>query len=201
MERHPSSGSDSAPLLRAMEREGLAWVEFADGECVAVPMARLREFLWRELEGAGRVPPPEPKPLPPGATVIPLAEERLVLSKRAVETGRVRIVKRVLAHEETAESAAWQETAQVERVAVERPLQAPVPVRYEGDTLIVPLFEERLVTEKRLFLKEELRITKHKAESRQPFQAVLRREEATVERLPPKEGAAPSAPGGIPEAE
>lgn len=190
----------AAPLLRALERDGVAWVEFEDGACVAVSMARLREFLWRELEGAGRVPPPEAKP-PPGATVIPLVEERLVLHKRPVETGRVRIVKRVAAHEETAESAAWQETVQVERVAVERPLQEPLPVRYEGETLVVPLLEERLVTEKRLFLKEELRVTRHRAESRQPFRAVLRREEATVERLPPEEGAAPSAPGGIPEPE
>ena len=34
----------------------------------------------------------------------------------------------------------------------------PPPIRYKGDTLVVPLLEEVLVVEKRLVVREELHI-------------------------------------------
>jgi hypothetical protein len=45
--------------------------------------------------------------------------------------------------------------------------------------------EEVLVTEKRLVLKEELRLTLERTEERKPQTVILRGEEATVERLDP----------------
>ena len=61
-------------------------------------------------------------------------------------------------------------------------------VRSEGDTTIIPLYEEVLVVEKRLVLVEEIRITKRQTEKRELERVTLRREQATVERLEPEEG-------------
>jgi uncharacterized protein (TIGR02271 family) len=72
-------------------------------------------------------------------------------------------------------------------VPVNRPVDRPVPARYEGDTLIVPVFEETLVVEKRLVLKEELRITKRRAERHRPRRTTLRHEEVSVERIPSRQ--------------
>jgi hypothetical protein len=49
--------------------------------------------------------------------------------------------------------------------------------------MIVPVLEEVLIVEKRLMLKEELRITKRQSETHQSQRVILRREEAVVEHL------------------
>ncbi|MDQ3748993.1 MAG: YsnF/AvaK domain-containing protein, partial [Acidobacteriota bacterium] len=79
----------------------------------------------------------------------------------------------------------FEEKIEVERVAVNQFVDAPPPVRYEGDVMIMPLLEEVLVVEKRLVLREEVRISKHRETVNKPQQIVLRREEATVERIEP----------------
>lgn len=68
---------------------------------------------------------------------------------------------------------------------VGRQVEATPAVREEGDVTIYPVMEERLVVEKRLFLKEELRVTR--TVRLEPFEqeVVLRSMTADVERLPP----------------
>ena len=56
-------------------------------------------------------------------------------------------------------------------------------VRHDGDTMIVPVYEEVLVVRKRLMLKEELHITRRKREVSRPQTVSVRREEVEVERL------------------
>jgi uncharacterized protein (TIGR02271 family) len=77
------------------------------------------------------------------------------------------------------------EEVTVERVTLNRLVDTPVSMRQEGDTLIIPLLEEVIVMEKRLMVKEELRITKHRIEEQASQQVTLRREEVVVERLDP----------------
>ncbi len=73
------------------------------------------------------------------------------------------------------------EEVSVERVPIHRFMDEAIPVRYEGDILIVSLLEEVPVVQKRLMLKEELRITTRQVEAHKPVRVTLRREEATVE--------------------
>lgn len=127
---------------------------------------------WRETPGRAET------------LTIPVTEERLVRQKRRVETGRVRVTKRVSTRVEEVDDPLVQETVHVERVAVNRPVDEPVPVHHEGDTLIIPVFEEILVVRKQLMLKEELHVTRHRTESHRPQQVTLRREDVSVERLP-----------------
>ncbi|SMF97763.1 conserved domain-containing protein [Methylomagnum ishizawai] len=122
---------------------------------------------------------------PPTPLVIPVVEERASVTKRRVETGRVRIVKKVSTRRETLEADGWDETLDIERVPIGQPVDGPVAARQEGDTLVIPVLEERLVIEKRLFLKEELRVTKRRTPRPRTQETLLRREEISVERLPP----------------
>ena len=81
------------------------------------------------------------------------------------------------------------ETVEVDRVAVGRYVDGPEAPRQEGDTLVVPVFEEVLVVEKRLVLKEEIRITRRRvSETAAPQRVTLRSEEIVVERDAAKKG-------------
>lgn len=118
--------------------------------------------------------------------VIPIVAETLSVSKKVVDTGTVRVTKTVSERSETVDVPLAREEVTVERVPVDRLLEAgeKTPVqRHEGNTLVVPLMEEVLVVETRLFLKEELRITKNRREVHEPQTVTLRREEARIERV------------------
>jgi len=119
--------------------------------------------------------------------VIPIVEEILEVRQRRVETGRVRITKIVHEREEEVNVPRVREEVTIERVTLNRMVDAPVSTRQEGDILIIPLLEEVVVTEKRLMVKEELRITKRRIEEPASQQVMLRREEVVVERLDPSE--------------
>ncbi len=132
--------------------------------------------------------------------VVTAIEERLDIGRRLVETGGgVRVRK--LVHEETVvvDEAVTTETAEVERVAVGRPVDAPPAVRHEGETTIVPVLEERAVMRTQLVLVEEIRITRRRETRAVPREVTLRREEVVVERRDPASGewhAVEAAPAG-----
>jgi uncharacterized protein (TIGR02271 family) len=127
--------------------------------------------------------------IPERDELIPLVEEQLEVGTREVERGRLVVRKRVEAREELAEAALHRDELSVERVPLGVPVDAPPPVRGEGDVLIVPVLEEQLVVQTRLILKEELRITRHRrAETfREPVR--LRAERAEVIREPGRDPA------------
>lgn len=64
----------------------------------------------------------------------------------------------------------FEQNYHIERVAVGRILDSPATQRQEGDTLILPVVEEVIVCEKKMVLKEEVRITM----KRQPLKEVRR---------------------------
>jgi uncharacterized protein (TIGR02271 family) len=117
--------------------------------------------------------------------IVPVVVEEVDVQKRKVDAGRVRVKKVVREHEQLVDVPLLREDVDVERVTVDRFADGPVEVRQEGDTLIVPLVEEVLVVEKRLLVREELRITRRRVEEHRPQKVTVRREEATVGRLGP----------------
>ena len=119
--------------------------------------------------------------------VVPVVAEELSVGKRIVERGRVRITKTISEREEVVDEPLQSEEATIERITVSRVVDAPPPVRYEGDVMIVPLVEEILVVERRLVVREELHISKRLVEVHAPQSVVLRREEATIERIEPRD--------------
>jgi len=115
--------------------------------------------------------------------VVPIVVEELEVQKRRIETGRVRLTKMVREHEEVVDEPLLREQVTVERETINRVVDTPQSVRYEGDTMIVPVLEEMLVVEKRLVLREEIRITKQQVERREPQRVTVRSEEVIVERV------------------
>ena len=115
--------------------------------------------------------------------VVPVMVEELDVQKHRMETGRVRISKVVREHEERVDEPLLREEVIIERVSINRFVEEAIPLRSEGDTIIVSLLEEVPVVEKRLMLKEELRITVRRVEARKPTSVTLRSEEATVEHI------------------
>jgi uncharacterized protein (TIGR02271 family) len=117
--------------------------------------------------------------------VVPVIEETLRVTKQEVVTGGVRLTKRVTEREEVVDEALLRQDVHVERVAINRMVAEAPQARQEGDTFIVPLLEEVLVVEKRLFLKEEVRITRTQTEVHQPQTVTIRMEEAVLEEITP----------------
>lgn len=118
--------------------------------------------------------------------VMPVLQESLEVGTRLVETGRVRLHKVVNEREMSVDPPLMREEAVIERVPINRIVEAPISTRFEGETVIMPVLEEVLVVEKRLLLREEVRITKQRVETHTPQRVRLRREEAVVERVGPE---------------
>jgi uncharacterized protein (TIGR02271 family) len=163
-------------------------VQLDDGRQVLVPL----EALHRQEDGsyALHLDPAElearqgtGRQVSGRPLVIPVMVEALEIDKRRVETWRVRISKVVHEREEVIDEPLLSEEVSIERLPIHRFVDEAIPIRYEGDTMIISLLEEVPVVEKRLILKEELRITKRQVEAHQPVRVTLRREEVTVEHL------------------
>lgn len=118
-----------------------------------------------------------------GTVVLPVIEEQAVIRREIVETGRVHLTKKVEEHEETLNFTLLHDEVQVERVPVNAFVAdgAPLPgVRYEGDTMIVPVVREVVV--KRMLVVEELHVTKHQVPTQESHTVVLRQESVQVHR-------------------
>jgi uncharacterized protein (TIGR02271 family) len=114
--------------------------------------------------------------------VISLAEEQVTIGKRRVVKGRVRVNKRVKETQELVDLPLLKEQVEVRHVPVGRWIEAPVSMRQEGDTIILPIMEEVLVVEKRLCLVEEVHVIKHRRTIQHREEVPLRRETADMKR-------------------
>jgi stress response protein YsnF len=112
--------------------------------------------------------------------VVPVVHEEIAVGKRRVRTGTVRVRKIVRERVAVVDEPLVRERVVVERLRLDRVVDAPPPPRHEGDTLVVTVVEEVLV--KQLRAVEEIRITKQHSVARRPTRVPLRREEVTVER-------------------
>lgn len=168
----PESESPTEPSVR---------LEFPDSAPVIVPETLLehgRGKAYRlplrlaELAQAEHV-----------AAVLPLAAEELHISKREVVTGGVRVTKRVRRKTETVDEPLYKEEIHIEHRPVNRVIDAPVGIRQEGETTIVPLYEESVVVTKQLILREELLIHKRRVQVHKPLKVTRRREQVIVQDL------------------
>jgi hypothetical protein len=112
---------------------------------------------------------------------IPVAEERIRVGTRVRRTGSVRVRTRVEQRSVLVNPPLRRQQVHVVRHRIDRYVDQPPEVRREGDTLVVPIVEEVVVT--RLKLVEEVRITLRRSVERRPQRVELRRQRAIVERL------------------
>lgn len=128
---------------------------------------------------------PTNSPLPSDSAplVVPVIEEVVRVEKQVVDTGRVVIRKHVHTETQTIDVPLREEQVNVQRIAVNRYVDEAPAVRYEGDTMILPVLREEIVVTKRLLLVEELHVHKQVLEAHTPQTVELRREEVHYERV------------------
>jgi uncharacterized protein (TIGR02271 family) len=119
-----------------------------------------------------------------GRVVVPLLNEELVITKEKRNTGQVRVTTVTRQREELVDELLARDQVEVDRVAVGQPIESIPSVREEGDTIVVPVVEEVLIVERRLVLKEELRIRRVRSTERHQERVTLRKQEAMVSRIP-----------------
>jgi uncharacterized protein (TIGR02271 family) len=114
---------------------------------------------------------------------IPVIQEKLVVTKELIETGKVLISKQVLEEEALLEVSISHDEVLVERKIINQYVDsAPPAVRQEGDVTIVSVVKEVLVVEKRLMLVEEIHIKKEQLHENTTISETLRKEEITINR-------------------
>ena len=118
-----------------------------------------------------------------GDTLHLLAEDFSV-NKEKRETGRVRVSTHTHEREALVDEDLEREHIEIEKVPVGRRIDRVPDVRREGDTTIVPVVEEVLHVERRLMLKEEVRIRRVRTTERHRETVTLRHQEAVITRLP-----------------
>ena len=116
--------------------------------------------------------------------VLELVAERATISKRAVQTGLVRVSTHVEEHQELIREALRRDEVVVQRVAIDQIVETPPVVRQEGDTMIYPIVEEVLVVKKRLLLKEELHVIRTSRLETVEQDVTLRAMHADAQRTP-----------------
>jgi uncharacterized protein (TIGR02271 family) len=128
----------------------------------------------------------------PEDMAIPLFEEQASVVKRRVVTGRVQVSTATREHEQMIDELLAREHVEIERMPINKQVDAAPAVRQEGDTIIIPIVEEILVLERRLLVTEEVRVRRvHSTESHRE-RVILRRQEATITRDPVESSAAPA---------
>jgi len=114
---------------------------------------------------------------------LTLLAEELTVGKEAVETARVRVSKQTHTREVAVDEALLRESAEIETIPIGRQIFEMPSIRHEGETIVVPIVEEVLHTERRLILKEEVRITRRKTTEQFHDRVTLRYQEAVVTRV------------------
>jgi len=116
------------------------------------------------------------------AGTLQLLAEELSVAKETRETGRVRISTHTHQRDALIDEDLARERVDIETIPIGRRIDAVPEVRQEGDTTIIPVVEERLIVERRLVLKEEIRVTRVRTTQRHQEKIPLRYQEAVITR-------------------
>ena len=117
------------------------------------------------------------------AAVVPLMEERVEVATAVTPVGAVRVRIETDEGVERVAVADVREEYQRSVRAIGEPAAARRDPYLDGDELVVPVYEERVVVERRLFLKEEIRLRRARHVFQEHHDVPVRRERAVFERL------------------
>jgi uncharacterized protein (TIGR02271 family) len=113
---------------------------------------------------------------------VPVIEEELEVGKRRVEGDRVSVRTVPRERTEVVEQPLESMEVEIERIAIDREIDTAPDIRNDGDTTIIPIVEERLVVEKRLFLREEIHVHRRRVVTQFRQNVTLRSQDVVVER-------------------
>ncbi len=113
---------------------------------------------------------------------MPLHVEEIAVSRRQVAGDTVRVSTVTRQREHLIDEAVTHEQVEIERVPIGRRVDAAPPIREEGDTTIMSVVEEIVVVERRLILKEEVRIRRVRVSERHRESVMVREQDAVITR-------------------
>jgi stress response protein YsnF len=116
---------------------------------------------------------------------IPLHEEEVSLSRREIKKANVQVALVTGTREQLIDEELTHVRVEIERVPIDRTVEVAPPTRQEGDITIIPVVEEIVVVERRLVLKEEVRVRRVSTKEQHQETLVLRQQEAVVTREEP----------------
>lgn len=125
--------------------------------------------------------------------VIPIVEEELVVGKRKVERGGVRVFSRVVETPVEEEVVLREEHATVERHAVNRPISEADFDKLQNQSIEVHEMAEEAVVGKTARVVEEVYVGKETTDQTQQVKDTIRKTQVEVEQVAPD---APKAPKG-----
>lgn len=123
----------------------------------------------------------ERKPAKSKPLTFNVIEEQAKVDKKLVEKGKVRVIKKVVTEEEKVKVEVRNEEVNVERVPVNEYTDTLPKVRYEGETTIIPVIKEVAVVQKKIWVVEEIRITKKTHITEEERTVPLKKEIVSVE--------------------
>jgi uncharacterized protein (TIGR02271 family) len=158
----------------ASEPGGRVVVEFADGSRVAVA----RSTLTPQQDGTYRLA----RDVEGEEVFIPVVAEELKVETDLIARRKVHVRKRVESREELVDAPVVREEVVVERTPVNRFVEGDAPaIREEDGVTIIPVIEEVLVIDKRLVLREEVRVSKRRTTTSTTQKVLLRREVVDID--------------------
>lgn len=120
------------------------------------------------------------------ACVTPVLSLEAQVHTLREHTGTVRVRKVIHEMAESVSAAGYREVVETTRVPVNRVVQSVKAPWHQGDVLVIPVYEERLV--RQLVLLEEIQIAHRREALQDGATASPRLEEVFVERLDPDTG-------------
>jgi len=114
--------------------------------------------------------------------VVPVVSEELHADAIPVETGSVRVVKRVEGHDEILQQELRKGRVEIRRIKVDRRVDGPQQVQRHGNTMIIPVVSEVLHVEKQWVVTEEIHVTQVEERETVEQKVAVNREVAEVER-------------------
>jgi len=132
-----------------------------------------------------------------GDLTVPLHTEEVTVQKLRVANETVRVSTVVREQEQLVDEELTHERVEVERVPIGRPVDVAPPVREEGDITIISVVEEIVVVERRLILKEEVRIRRVFVSGRHRETVMVRKQDAVITRTEARLPAMPDEPDRV----
>lgn len=114
--------------------------------------------------------------------VIPIVEEKAVISKREIPGDKVTVRTIVNSHEELLKDVVMQQNVIVERVALDEEISEIPQIRQVDGTTIIPVVDEILVVEKRYVLREEIHVRKYEVAVEVEETVTLRSTDVNIEK-------------------
>jgi stress response protein YsnF len=115
--------------------------------------------------------------------VVPVVSEELHADAIPVETGSVRVVKRVEGHDEVLQQELRKGRVEVRRIKTNRVVDGPQKVQRDGKTMVIPVVSEVLLVQKQWVVTEEIHITQIEERETVEQKVTVNREVAEIERV------------------